>query len=123
VGCIVSGGRGAKRARVSHRKRPRAAANKTGATRPSQPHGAPTVDSHVATTPPWRRMRTSRSQRGSTFLGVSPKKGRRWNPADRKSTRLNSSHVKISYAVFCLKKKKVLEHVHRGGARGVARRG
>src|SRR5690606_39682700 len=27
-------------------------------------------------------------------------------PPDRKSTRLNSSHVKISYAVFCLKKKK-----------------
>src|SRR5436309_12349070 len=27
-------------------------------------------------------------------------------PLDRKSTRLNSSHVKISYAVFCLKKKK-----------------
>src|SRR5690625_6041615 len=26
-------------------------------------------------------------------------------PADRKSTRLNSSHVAISYAVFCLKKK------------------
>src|SRR3989442_4751483 len=26
--------------------------------------------------------------------------------ADRKSTRLNSSHVRISYAVFCLKKKK-----------------
>src|SRR5690606_40291360 len=31
-----------------------------------------------------------------------------WEDAegDRKSTRLNSSHVKISYAVFCLKKKK-----------------
>src|SRR5439155_2484227 len=28
--------------------------------------------------------------------------------ADRKSTRLNSSHVAISYAVFCLKKKKIL---------------
>src|SRR6266511_4646027 len=28
------------------------------------------------------------------------------DPVDRKSTRLNSSHVKISYAVFCLKKKK-----------------
>src|SRR5690606_40768385 len=28
-----------------------------------------------------------------------------WKAADRKSTRLNSSHVKISYAVFCLKKK------------------
>src|SRR5699024_11664540 len=29
---------------------------------------------------------------------------------DRKSTRLNSSHVSISYAVFCLKKKKIIEH-------------
>src|SRR5690606_15368397 len=29
-----------------------------------------------------------------------------WATTDRKSTRLNSSHVKISYAVFCLKKKK-----------------
>src|SRR5690554_6985848 len=28
------------------------------------------------------------------------------NQVDRKSTRLNSSHVRISYAVFCLKKKK-----------------
>src|SRR5437870_11550209 len=28
--------------------------------------------------------------------------------SDRKSTRLNSSHVAISYAVFCLKKKKTL---------------
>src|SRR5690606_41234043 len=31
-------------------------------------------------------------------------------PIDRKSTRLNSSHVKISYAVFCLKKKKPKIH-------------
>src|SRR5215813_3135744 len=30
----------------------------------------------------------------------------RWCWGDRKSTRLNSSHVRISYAVFCLKKKK-----------------
>src|SRR3989442_6258123 len=29
-----------------------------------------------------------------------------WDLIDRKSTRLNSSHVRISYAVFCLKKKK-----------------
>src|SRR5207244_12931638 len=40
---------------------------------------------------------------------------RSWNPArparDRKSTRLNSSHQIISYAVFCLKKKKK-EHGH-----------
>src|SRR5699024_11741336 len=32
--------------------------------------------------------------------------GRTALPGDRKSTRLNSSHVSISYAVFCLKKKK-----------------
>src|SRR3989442_10459596 len=32
--------------------------------------------------------------------------GRRRPSGDRKSTRLNSSHVRISYAVFCLKKKK-----------------
>src|SRR2546426_12833617 len=31
---------------------------------------------------------------------------------DRKSTRLNSSHLVISYAVFCLKKKKNDEHHH-----------
>src|SRR6266496_5536712 len=32
---------------------------------------------------------------------------------DRKSTRLNSSHVEISYAVFCLKKKKKKKkHIH-----------
>src|SRR2546426_7690086 len=40
-----------------------------------------------------RRGRSTSSPRGST----SP---------DRKSTRLNSSHLVISYAVFCLKKKK-----------------
>src|SRR3712207_7941347 len=32
--------------------------------------------------------------------------------ADRKSTRLNSSHANISYAVFCLKKKKYLNSSH-----------
>src|SRR2546427_7590303 len=31
---------------------------------------------------------------------------------DRKSTRLNSSHSQISYAVFCLKKKKRVKHQH-----------
>src|SRR5690606_40781248 len=33
-------------------------------------------------------------------------------PQDRKSTRLNSSHVKISYAVFCLKKKKKYHNIN-----------
>src|SRR5207253_3492304 len=35
-------------------------------------------------------------------------------PEDRKSTRLNSSHVAISYAVFCLKKKKKRDRAHGG---------
>src|SRR5476649_1876067 len=35
-----------------------------------------------------------------------PRQALRANPLDRKSTRLNSSHTVISYAVFCLKKKK-----------------
>src|SRR5689334_23819813 len=35
---------------------------------------------------------------------------------DRKSTRLNSSHSSISYAVFCLKKKKNVSRVSRSGA-------
>src|SRR3712207_7229831 len=33
------------------------------------------------------------------------------SPEDRKSTRLNSSHANISYAVFCLKKKKKKPHL------------
>src|SRR2546426_8461901 len=33
-------------------------------------------------------------------------------PVDRKSTRLNSSHLVISYAVFCLKKKKLGLHAN-----------
>src|SRR6266496_1992508 len=48
-------------------------------------------------------IRTSRPGPGGSS-------GTRGRPAcarsDRKSTRLNSSHVEISYAVFCLKKKK-----------------
>src|SRR2546430_8714737 len=46
-----------------------------------------------------------------TRLPISPRHGIRSRPGeigkrDRKSTRLNSSHSQISYAVFCLKKKK-----------------
>src|SRR3712207_6911843 len=39
--------------------------------------------------------------RADPALGEPPR-----DPEDRKSTRLNSSHANISYAVFCLKKKK-----------------
>src|SRR3712207_7590546 len=45
----------------------------------------------------------------------SPATSTRWPTAkpssDRKSTRLNSSHVNISYAVFCLKKKHLNRHL------------
>src|SRR5690606_39297640 len=40
------------------------------------------------------------------MINVYQKYREYYNIKDRKSTRLNSSHVKISYAVFCLKKKK-----------------
>src|SRR3989442_3282280 len=36
---------------------------------------------------------------------------------DRKSTRLNSSHVRISYAVFCLEKKKIIHRICNGHKR------
>src|SRR5436309_15669077 len=45
-----------------------------------------------------RRARRKRRRRATA--------SRAGRAGDRKSTRLNSSHVKISYAVFCLKKKK-----------------
>src|SRR5437870_12677453 len=48
----------------------------------------------------WRPGVNQRTTRG--FI----RKGATGAPRDRKSTRLNSSHVAISYAVFCLKKKK-----------------
>src|SRR3712207_7853652 len=38
--------------------------------------------------------------------------GRYPEARDRKSTRLNSSHANISYAVFCLKKKQLHAHLH-----------
>src|SRR5947209_10602035 len=44
--------------------------------------------------------------RAAGLLSVAPAVGLR---RDRKSTRLNSSHANISYAVFCLKKKKKQE--------------
>src|SRR5690606_40092360 len=51
--------------------------------------------------PDERRRRPARQGEGDVVDRLEGRPG-----ADRKSTRLNSSHVKISYAVFCLKKKK-----------------
>src|SRR5690606_40728727 len=58
---------------------------------------------------PERKHRPGRQQRGAARQGRVPGEDQSRDPhadEDRKSTRLNSSHVKISYAVFCLKKKK-----------------
>src|SRR5256885_8030260 len=52
-----------------------------------------------------RRHGASREASPEPTLGRSAA-ARRRRPRDRKSTRLNSSHLVISYAVFCLKKKK-----------------
>src|SRR2546428_3127666 len=58
---------------------------------------------------PWSRflpLLTVGFQRCGAFGTVNSSN----EPRDRKSTRLNSSHDQISYAVFCLKKKKLCRH-------------
>src|SRR3954468_11901674 len=49
--------------------------------------------------------------------------GADWKVQDRKSTRLNSSHVEISYAVFCLNKEELPGFRWGVGSRGPRRRG
>src|SRR2546430_16941057 len=51
------------------------------------------------------RFASTSSFLGASRPGVSARTGRPSASRDRKSTRLNSSHSQISYAVFCLKKK------------------
>src|SRR3712207_8076090 len=56
----------------------------------------------LSDTPPLARMPQRREdERGNNRHGIEGERKQ-----DRKSTRLNSSHANISYAVFCLKKKK-----------------
>src|SRR2546430_8177649 len=61
-----------------------------------------------------RRRRSSSVQKltFSEVLITGPSEPSGLNVRDRKSTRLNSSHSQISYAVFCLKKKKNQTTVH-----------
>src|SRR5690554_7692705 len=59
---------------------------------------------------PWRRplaLKTPLSHKRRTRNGAKEVTYCK----DRKSTRLNSSHVRISYAVFCLKKKTILRDI------------
>src|SRR2546421_3871223 len=77
--------------------------------RQATPAPAPAAASAAASQAAAESMSVDRAQYPSTYR-------RHPNPpvlirnADRKSTRLNSSHDQISYAVFCLKKKKKIKH-------------
>src|SRR5436190_16672081 len=66
----------------------------------------PDVVPRPAPQPDWERLQ------GTWFRVASAHGG------DRKSTRLNSSHTVISYAVFCLKKKKATSDICQDGVAG-----
>src|SRR5205814_10104971 len=63
---------------------------------------------------PWEKAERSQKYFGKTFIGCDTRPSdlhggnstQNRRRSDRKSTRLNSSHLGISYAVFCLKKKR-----------------
>src|SRR5256886_12640951 len=61
--------------------------------------------------PIWSRRREHRGPVRQRLDGKS-RRARLRPGRDRKSTRLNSSHSQISYAVFCLKKKKKTNYAH-----------
>src|SRR2546426_7386761 len=68
---------------------------------------------------PGKRVRRCAVRGGSYSAGGVESRSRHFQlllrnkNQDRKSTRLNSSHLVISYAVFCLKKKKNKNHIKR----------
>src|SRR3989454_5913090 len=83
--------------RVQSPERP---STRSGADGASVPAGWPSGDRYSTV----RRADSTRDgSTGAEGLGLEVVSG---GPTDRKSTRLNSSHLVISYAVFCLKKKK-----------------
>src|SRR6266566_8168442 len=77
--------------------------------RPSRPSTQVSTISFVASAPVGAPLAISTLGSGarSSRAPATPSSTQRlWTGSDRKSTRLNSSHLVISYAVFCLKKKK-----------------
>src|SRR6266446_10039347 len=58
------------------------------------------------------RSRHRAGTRGPAAVPAAHRRGKSPARRDRKSTRLNSSHLVISYAVFCLKKKKKKNNKH-----------
>src|SRR5207249_503532 len=57
------------------------------------------------------RVYSGQLSKGDTIYNPRTRKRERVSRLDRKSTRLNSSHVSISYAVFCLQKKTELDRI------------
>src|SRR5207249_11797980 len=55
-------------------------------------------------------LQSTLNGRSDAFITALNAQGNTFLFSDRKSTRLNSSHVSISYAVFCLKKKKKIKN-------------
>src|SRR5437899_6558019 len=73
-----------------------------GAAKPTKPqpkHNSGQLKTHKST-------KTKKPKTGGALWQVKKTASRITSYRDRKSTRLNSSHLGISYAVFCLKKKK-----------------
>src|SRR3712207_8961301 len=68
-----------------------------------------TVEVEVGAANPARYMKHLEGQRVALFSNQTGMVGDK-HTLDRKSTRLNSSHANISYAVFCLKKKKKIHY-------------
>src|SRR5256885_11052214 len=66
---------------------------------------------HVKADAAWARASVPGQQATGAFMRLTAEEPLRL--VDRKSTRLNSSHLVISYAVFCLKKKNLTGHIGR----------
>src|SRR2546428_4620104 len=67
----------------------------------------------VVTIPVALLIRNAPGEMGTVAMGGAAARQRDFS-TDRKSTRLNSSHDQISYAVFCLKKKTHARELHAG---------
>src|SRR5204862_8062617 len=76
-------------------------------------HDALPISADCAARRPCRRSVRDSRDRGTSRCPPIPAISDATPARDRKSTRLNSSHVEISYAVFCLKKKKIRTQPHR----------
>src|SRR5690349_23573001 len=80
--------------------------SRRGEQREAEPVHAPALERARRARRQDRPLRQALAQRLERLAGRRREVRGRRRGGDRKSTRLNSSHVEISYAVFCLKKKR-----------------